>query len=405
MDTINSDLNKLSTAVTESQKLVRCYKCGKKHKKDDLWEVNAANGTVLLCTECRHIYCDRCSECGKYFLSEESTLHAVAGHLLVCDRCVRESDRYFKCDSCHNWYHDDDYGEDGICRFCLEEADGNDEDEYDDEYYDSDDENWGGIHDYHGFSCIRFYHSAQHCDIIGRPLYLGFELEAGGIERLSELRDIAISIVGEYSQNQEFFHLERDASISSGGGKYGFELISMPMTLDFHKSFLWADVLREMDSSGMLGHDLGKNCCGLHVHFSKNFLTCMEMVKLDYFVALHRKNFELIARRGENDWLCYKGDNAGMKSFGKGCCHYDAVNFSNRDTVEIRIFRSSLRYETLMATLEIVDSLARFIKLLKSSDLIRDKHGSWKLFSAFLSANKARYSNALEYLAERKVAI
>lgn len=290
--------------------------------------------------------------------------------------------------------------EGGLCSFCDDESDDGDEDsDYDDE-----EDRWGVIYDYHDFNVIEFHKTNAHCDIIGTPLYLGFELESGGIGSISDLRKIAEHIVETYSAEEYYFHLERDASISSGGGKYGFEMISMPMTLDFHKSFPWRDILHYMDCSGLNGHDLGENCCGLHVHFSRNFLSAMDMVKLDYFVALHRKEFELIARRGQNNWVCYK-DRAEMKSLGKGCDHYDAINFGNRDTVEIRIFRSSLRYETLIATLEIVDGLVRFVKTLKAADLIRDKHGSWRLFPAFLKANKARYSNALEYFAERNVAV
>lgn len=170
----------------------------------------------------------------------------------------------------------------------------------------------------------------------------------------------------------------------------------MLLTLDFHKSFQWRDVFGEMLDGGLEAHDLGDNV-GFHVHFNRNFLTVVEMTKLDFYLHLNKEQFEKIARRKEVNFAGYKKFDGDIKKFGKGDDRFQSVNFTNTNTVEIRIFRSTLRYETVIATLEIVDGLVRFVKTLNAAALIGCNGRCWRLFENFLNVNKERYSFALDY--------
>jgi hypothetical protein len=45
--------------------------------------------------------------------------HAVSvGDEPICARCF--DNNYFHCDGCGAWYHNDNYGEDGYCQYCVE---------------------------------------------------------------------------------------------------------------------------------------------------------------------------------------------------------------------------------------------------------------------------------------------
>ena len=51
---------------------------------------------------------------------------------------------------------------------------------------------------------------------------------------------------------------------------------------------------------------------------------------------------------------------------------YEAVNFQNAATVEFRMFRSSTRYETVMACMELACAIWRFTAVTKGENMTRD---------------------------------
>ena len=348
-------------------------------------EVNAGNSERLcFCSECCNDQCFYCNNCGKYFLrSQYECIMDVHGIGDLCRDCFEALDG-FVCEYCEEAFVGDDYGYNGLCRFCDEDND------CDSSY---------PIRDYHCGLGLSFHQSKSAIDS-NAPLYLGFELEAAGFDSPDKCDETAEYLLSEFSHNEDYFHLENDGSIPD----YGFELISMPMTLDFHKKFNWEEIFKYMLDEGMRAHDIGKNV-GLHVHFNRNFLTPVEMAKLEFYISLNKRKFECIARREENRWAGFKVPNGTISHFGKSSdeCRYAAVNFTNRNTIEIRIFRSSLRYKTVIATLEIVDALVRFVKTLRAVNLLGCKHACWHLYEAYLKDHGERYAFALEYLSERRV--
>jgi hypothetical protein len=191
------------------------------------------------------------------------------------------------------------------------------------------------------------------------------------------------------------FHLEQDSTIPD----YGFELISSPHTLAAHAAYRWNDVVKAMVSRGMKSHDLNGEC-GLHVHVSRDFLTSSDCTGVDLFVLKNRKFWERVSRRSQSGMAAYK-DKARLSEFGRSGERHVAVNFTNVNTVEFRMFRGTLKYGTLMATLEIVDGLCRWIKTRTADDMLANDKETER-FAAWLAAGGDRYARAVKYIEERK---
>lgn len=189
--------------------------------------------------------------------------------------------------------------------------------------------------------------------------------------------------------------MERDSTIPD----YGFELISSPHTLAAHAAYRWNDVVKAMSSRGMKSHDLDGGC-GLHVHVSRDFLTPSDCTGVDLFVLKNRKFWERVSRRSQSGMAAYK-DKARLSEFGMSGERHVAVNFTNVATVEFRMFRGTLKHETLMATLEIVDGLCRWVKT-RTADQLLANDGEVERFAAWLAGGGDRYARAVKYIEERK---
>jgi hypothetical protein len=234
----------------------------------------------------------------------------------------------------------------------------------------------------------------------GQFLYLGFELEAGKGDQ-TKVNQCAEELK-KLDAKQTYYHMERDGSIPS----YGFELISNPMTLLAHQAYDWKDILKRMRAAGMKSFDTG-GACGLHVHFTKAFLTAVEQVKLDMFVTRNKKFWERLGRRDEVSYSTFhrkttesyvRDDRAYVDCRDR----YTALNFrsSCSSTVEFRLFCGTLNYRSFMATLEIVDAAVRWVKT-RSIKQIHDNAGETDNFVTYVKTHKKLYANAADFIANQ----
>ena len=84
-------------------------------------------------------------------------------------------------------------------------------------------------------------------------------------------------------------------------------------------------------------------------------------------------------------------DHAKSYHYGRSTC----VNLTNTDTVEIRIFRGTLKYNTFIATLQLVNRLCDVAIYLTDSEL----HAmSWSDFTAGITEPEL-----IQYLKERRL--
>ena len=352
-----------------------CAHCEEYVHEDYIHTVIKSDGSEeFWCESCCESAAYVCDDCGEY-----TSYNAGDSTTCLCESC---SDNWYRCDECGELFpYDDMY-------YCEED---------DNRYCESCYSNRPPVHAYSYEPELMFIRDEDDdLDSVSHPLYMGFELECGGATS-SECKDAANDIE---SLGKDIY-LKSDGSIP----EYGFEIVSHPMTLSVHENAGWDDVLTSAVSNGLRSHDLGPSACGLHVHASRNFMRAERWVILDWFVSKHKTVFEKIARREETHWAEFKAPapTAHLKdAYGRSSSRYQAVNFSNRNTVEFRMFRGTLKYETFIATLEIVDALVRWAKQVHVADIISDKKG-FCTFTKYIIKNSNRYKYAIDYLKGKEI--
>ena len=351
-----------------------------------------------------------CSHCGEVIFGTP----VVIGEELLCEHCAEEET--VLCTHCgERIYRDDNAGDEDIplCQHCYETH------YYScdrcgriihqtDAYFSSDDE------DEYSPLCCACYNRRGHCNAIQdyfykpAPLfygndsrYFGVELEVDGAgEDNSSAREI-MKIAN--SGGEERLYCKHDGSLDDG-----FEMVTHPMTLEYHMQKMpWKRVLHSAVEMGYKSHQAGT--CGLHVHVNRSAFGNTE-AKQDAVIArilfFFEKNWEELlkfSRRTQsqlNRWAARYGykdhprellDHAKKGHAGR----YTSVNLTNRDTIEFRIFRGTLKYNTLIATLQLLDRICDVALFLTDDQL---KAISWTTFASGCTAPEL-----VRYMKERRL--
>ncbi len=203
-------------------------------------------------------------------------------------------------------------------------------------------------------------------------LLLGAEIEVGGNDDVRDL-NIKNSVVkkciqiinGSKSDKEDLIYSTHDGTVQ-------IELDTMPCSLEYHKNKMnYKEMFKYLDDEGYKGHDC--ITAGLHIHANRDYLgktkLQQELVisKILYIIEKFNDNICIIARRN-NDYSKFVGDRAKedtalilfdkYKREGKRA----ALNLEHKDTIEFRMFKSTLKYETFILTLEFVKNIIDFAK-------------------------------------------
>lgn len=300
---------------------------------------------------------------------------------------------YERCPDCDSWEHDEHtartYSDDYVCRSCAERSyvfsdyhdcyvhnedavtalDRNGDEvtihhDCDDFAYDDDEETYVHSHYERRSNVLRRYHSSKH-DNAFHPIpsawsqenrrFFGIELEVEcrkgrphqHAERLNEaLND------GRLGQRCMF---EEDGSLSNG-----FEIITQPMGLDNHYQF-WEWLNVKQNIADLRSHDT--STCGLHIHVNRDNITTMQLNKLAVFVHSPDNSnlIRAIARRYGVGYASMHTKKLGTAHHeSRGDARYEAINMTNRRTIEFRMFKGTLKMQSLLAALEFTNALLRF---------------------------------------------
>jgi len=216
------------------------------------------------------------------------------------------------------------------------------------------------------------------------PFYMGCELEVevktgSSGDKVEELHQVLNE--GSGIGHRAFF--EQDGSLS-----YGFEIITQPMGLDLHGKF-WSWLNSADLRRNLVSHNT--STCGLHVHLSRKPLSQLQINKMISFVN-HPDNMALIegiARRYHTNYARIKDKKIGNAHQTND--RYEAINVTNNGTIEFRIFKGSLKYESVMAALEFVNALREFTSPASGVgfNLSQDKFMEFINHSAMLGETKS----------------
>lgn len=238
-------------------------------------------------------------------------------------------------------------------------------------------------------------------------LLLGAEIEVGGNNNISSDNDKnstvkkCIQIMnGSDSDEENLIYSTHDSTVQ-------IEFDTMPCSLEFHKNKMnYREMFEYLDKEGYQGHDC--ETAGLHIHANRNYLgksrISQELVISKILYILEKFNDEIcvIARR-DNDYSEFAGEKQNEDSIVELYGKYKdkgkraALNLQHKDTIEFRMFKSTLKYETFILTLEFVKDI---IDYAKSVDIEEIELAKWSdLMNCFSSELRKYY----EFRYQKKV--
>ncbi|MBR4021993.1 MAG: amidoligase family protein [Ruminococcus sp.] len=348
-----------------------CSKCGEIIEDDDY---STVNGQVV-CSDCISRYCCTCDRCGATVWDSDSYGDEYTN---LCQHCY--DNYYTRCQSCDALMHIDDayhYGDSDYCSEC---------------YHDICSEN-SSIKEYSYKPEPIFYGSDSR--------YFGVELEIDIGGRDCDYADELLEIANE---DKEHIYIKSDGSLNDG-----MEIVTHPMTLDYHKHFCWERIMKRAIALGYRSHQT--STCGLHIHVNRNSLSEnydeQESIisRILYFVEHHWNELLKFSRRSEatmSRWASRYGyentprailDKAKKGNYGR----YAAVNLCNYSTIEFRLFRGTLKYNTLIAALQLVNEICNAAVFMSDDEI---QKLSWSEFVSDINDTEL-----IQYLKERNLYI
>lgn len=221
------------------------------------------------------------------------------------------------------------------------------------------------------------------------PLILGVELEidAGGADYNNA--KVFLDYINTKADGERIY-IKFDDSLQNG-----FEIVSHPMTLDYHLNHMpWLKILQ---IGNVLHYKSDKTLtCGLHVHVNRSYFKTADqfsrqnsdsiknLLKItescwDQLVTFSRRTQKQIRR-----WSHPYGkrlqpllmDTRKPLEYSESA-RRTFINLTNLYTVEFRIFRGTMDVTTLYATLELVGSLCYLATFLPIEDIPNFKWGDY----------------------------
>ena len=381
-----------------------CNWCDNRFPEDEA--ILASGGNESICEPCWEKWGQQCDWCGSNESEDEihSAIDRGGRDCEICIDCLENATT--TCDDCGEMVHVDYSAWDdsiSLCVGCIE----------DDWVRCCDCDQFIRIND--AFYAQHAFSSSSYCDgcwdanredchsqrppfvFHGKPpQFLGVELEIdrpeGSYDEHHDALDKVNDIMGDFVWTCE-----------DGSLRNGFEIVSLPASMDVHYRKPWEGLLKAMVREGYRSHNV--STCGIHVHVSrKSFGESVEQQERGISIILYLmekfwNEWKRFSRRSEarlNEWARrYLSSDEPMEedlilNKAKQYIKYSCVSLCRPDTLEFRIFRGSLRYKTFMAAVELVDSLVSLA--VRSS--INDVYDiSWEEL-------KLELSNGYQYLEE-----
>ena len=236
-------------------------------------------------------------------------------------------------------------------------------------------------------------------------MYMGVELEVDDGGKYSENARKALDI---FNRSGEYGYIKSDGSLNDG-----MELVTHPCTLEAHiHEVPWKETLEKFKELGYCSHQ--SSTCGLHVHVNRTFFgdtPDQQEEKIGHVLYLFERFWQELLRfsrrtqRQVNQWAArygYKDTGREIMEHAKKSYQgrYTCVNLTNADTIDFRIFRGTLKYNTLIATLQLVEKLCSVAISLSEEQL---QALSWS--DIMLGIDPAQYPELVQYLKERRLYI
>lgn len=304
-------------------------------------------------------YCERCfeelfTECYHCVdtVRREDAFHDGDGNA-YCEDCFDEL--FTTCDNCGCVVSRDDTVYLNDSEYCADCASGRE-----------------AVHDYGYHPEPDFYDDGSFDPDADIGLYMGVELEVDKGRNRNLL-------ARELSDLTEMLYCKHDGSLSDDGNG-GVEIVTHPCTLAAHRElFPWSEVLGLCDTRGFKSHDAGT--CGLHIHVSRSafrdardVFTAIALIDRlrSYIVRFSRRSVEKLNRWAQildiSELTPFRSYDVATSDIATGS-RYVAVNLQNDNTVEFRFPRGSLRYDTVIGTIELCRNIVLYARTHEPKDV------------------------------------
>ncbi len=351
-----------------------CDHCGAACLLDNTISIN----DQFLCQTCTDSHTTTCQHCNDPIFIQQN---AGSDSYPLCNNCF--SDHYCNCDDCGAVIHYDD------CHYT---------------HADSDVPFCSGCFAHQRRDGIQCYEYRPDPIFYGEgKRYLGVELE---IDEGGESNRSAKELLKIGNEREEHIYIKRDGSLDDG-----MEIVTHPMTLEYHKNCLpWESLVKNCRENGYFSHQ--SDTCGLHVHVNRKsfgktvYEQDLSIARILFFVENHWNELLKFSRRTQRQlekWAARYGRKDSPQEVldaakGGGYRRYTCVNLVNHHTIEFRIFRGTLKLNTILATLELVDVLCD-LAMWKTDQYMQEL--SWTQFVSDLKEEK--YPELIQYLKERRL--
>jgi hypothetical protein len=344
-------------------------------------ELHWRGAPTVICECCYEDNLRTCEDCDDvlHCNRDEYTYVGNYNDRLVCDYCLR--DNYNWCESCEEYSHND-YPCDCSDSSNLISS------------YSRDMKN-----DIHFYISKGLMTSREPSGTV----VTGFENEMECVEGdLHECAELAHNLFSPHG-----CILKEDGSIS-----HGFELVTSPMTLQYAQDVFPFESMRELANAGM--RSSMTETCGLHVHINKGYFDRRPTSMYRFMAMFHRNNevWQKLGGRKNSSYARWNEDeqermieyvkyaaSQGIHGLRNNYERYVAINLQNRNTIELRFFKGTLRPLALQARIEAVHAVAEYSVATRNTGSIKSAY-DWERFRNWTVSNK-KY-NAFNKYAETK---
>lgn len=181
--------------------------------------------------------------------------------------------------------------------------------------------------------------------------------------------------------------MKEDGSLDNG-----IELVTGKYSLEAQQA-LWPRLAETATKAGL--RSWKHETTGLHVHLSRRFFSQLALGKFVVFVnsdnATIRRNLRKLAGRDSNSYACISKKTL-CKAIHSDSERYEAVNLTNSATIEVRIFKGTLKASHILADIEFCHALAYWVR---ECSILRCE--SWEEFWAYVLKNKKQYRNLVNF--------
>ena len=365
----------------ESNEYCTCDRCGK--VVEDSHIVYIQDTEEYVCDDCAEEHYFQCMECGEWYSGNKIISDSNNQHL--CEDCY--CDNYYTCTVCGEFVHQDDcywdeFQNEPYCEYC----------------YDTTEVQSRFINSYHSNDDWFIHYTEDEInDYMSDKLTLGLEIEVAGS---AEFAEGFMELV-----DNDLIYLERDGSVA------GFEIITQPMTRQYATELFKDKIVKGFEflkENNFKGHDAG----GIHIHVrlpydNPNFISCvLKLKKLLYNLPTNMQDLLLLITQRKSDNLKRWSNNMYYRKLTLQNCtlqdnRYELLNMDSRtQTLEFRMFNSSLRTERIMKNIEVVLSLLDYVDTYYTVEMYDKNLFTWL---DYVKRNEEKYPNLVRFINEDKI--